>query len=124
MPLRYGYHSAEAWSAARAAVTWSTVVRVSSSPTVVEGGSPFPPEGCSSFTDPVSSPGLVASPGEPQADSSTATDTRTGIQRFTSTSGPDAAIATPVGAGEPCRRSGHRRRPNRSIELVALEHPG
>src|SRR5665647_3202261 len=111
MPLRYGYHSAEAWSAARAAVTWSTVVRVSSSPTVVEGGSPFPPEGCSSFTDPVSSPGLVASPGEPQADSSTATDTRTGTQRFTSTSWPDGVF------------TGLRHDPGRSTSVWPADGP-
>src|SRR5450756_2619081 len=93
MSARYGYQSAEAWSAARAAFTWSTVVSVSA-PAGSEPGSPLSPVGCSSFT-PAASPPPAGSPGEePQADSSTATDTdiRTGIQRFTSTSRPDGAF--------------------------------
>src|SRR5450756_1844466 len=89
MPLKYGYQSAEAWSAARASVSWTTVVS-SSSAAGSTAGSSLPPEGCSSFTDPASSPGVVDAFGEdPQADSSTATDTRTGTQRFASTSRRD-----------------------------------
>src|SRR5665647_112300 len=112
MPLKYGYQSAEAWSAARASVSWSTVVS-SSSAAGSTAGSSLPPEGCSSFTDPASSPGVVDAFGEdPQADSSTATDTRTGTERFTSTSGPDGAFAAPVRSGSQIERIAGGRSPD------------